>query len=193
MNTPSGAGDLSMTEDEWTRSPNPHRMLQYVDGSVSDRKLRLFACACCRRIWDLIEDDRHRRAVDLAERFADGSGRGIEWEKGEGNGWYLRFRKMTRGPEDGPEAAERASLLRELEEACDALPEEESLRLYHQITPEATAVWTLELRCDVLWAVADSASRLRAASSAYWKRGFFEPPSEEHDPDLWSRRRREEM
>src|SRR4051794_36930841 len=62
-----------MTELEWQIASEPHTMLEYLQksGRVSDRKLRLFAVACSRRIWDWI-DARGRRAIETAERFADG-------------------------------------------------------------------------------------------------------------------------
>lgn len=61
-----------MTETEWLASADPGIMLQFLTAAASDRKLRLFACACCRLIWDDIPEGSGRWAVQVSERFADG-------------------------------------------------------------------------------------------------------------------------
>jgi hypothetical protein len=61
-----------MTEAEWLACEDPEKMLEFLKGKASDRKVRLFGCACCRRIWHLMKHTESQEAVILSERFADG-------------------------------------------------------------------------------------------------------------------------
>lgn len=66
-----------MNETDWLAGTEPLAMLDSQDG-LSERKLRLFACACVRRRWDLIPHRRQRGAVELAERLAEGRAEAAE-------------------------------------------------------------------------------------------------------------------
>src|SRR6266852_1943744 len=63
-----------MTEQDWQTASEPQAMLDFLQKkeTTSERKLRLFAVACSRRMWDWI-DVLGRNAVDVAENFANGS------------------------------------------------------------------------------------------------------------------------
>jgi hypothetical protein len=76
-----------MTEAEWLDCTDPQNMVRFLIGSnyprvqvvetfpdcwASDRKLRLFACACYYRIRHRIPDVRAHSAVEVAEQVADG-------------------------------------------------------------------------------------------------------------------------
>ena len=66
-----------MTESDWITATDPQEMLLFLrnSGKASERKLRLFAVACCRRVWRLVPDAGERRLVESAERYADGLAR----------------------------------------------------------------------------------------------------------------------
>ena len=66
-----------MTEAEWLPGTDPQKLLECLHGKASDRKLRLLACAFCRRLWGELRD-RGRAAVEVAERFAEGRARDKE-------------------------------------------------------------------------------------------------------------------
>lgn len=61
-----------MNEFDWLAATDPLAMLDHVAMTASDRKLRLFACACARRCWPLFRYPTPRHAVELAERLALG-------------------------------------------------------------------------------------------------------------------------
>jgi hypothetical protein len=64
-----------MTEADWLGGIDPERMLQFLTGRrdrPEDRKLRLFACACVRRLEAHLSDRRCRAALETSEAFADG-------------------------------------------------------------------------------------------------------------------------
>jgi hypothetical protein len=56
----------------WETCALPRDALSMFLQKLRDRKYRLFACACARRAEHLIDDERPRRALELAERYADG-------------------------------------------------------------------------------------------------------------------------
>ena len=71
-------------EHDWLTCTDPDRMLTYLLSATTAtfdapqqrrayaRKWRLLACAFCRRIEDLLIDERSRQALEVSERFADG-------------------------------------------------------------------------------------------------------------------------
>jgi hypothetical protein len=78
-----------MTEDEWLDCTTPALMLEHLKHRATDRKFRLFAAACCRRIWHLIPDPREKGLVEEVERFADGliPERQLMWASHRLNPW----------------------------------------------------------------------------------------------------------
>lgn len=61
-------GGVVLTAHQWDVWTDLKPML---DDCKDERKLRLFACACARTLWDTMSA-RYRAAVELAEQFADG-------------------------------------------------------------------------------------------------------------------------
>ena len=128
-----------MTEQEWLASDDPAAMLEALPrrnhipqakgppwpAVASDRRLRLFACGCCRLVWDRLTDECSRRAVEVAERYADGLATLTEMrEVRRGLGGPVRFacmnsaaggaRFMHQGHGDCPPPAAQAALLRDI-------------------------------------------------------------------------------
>jgi hypothetical protein len=90
-----------MTEAEWLKCDNPYQMLidlhtHCYEKRVGEprRRLWLFGCACCRRIWHLLEDDRGKAAIEVMERCADSLATAEELRKA-GDAVEAAFRDAT--------------------------------------------------------------------------------------------------
>jgi hypothetical protein len=66
-------------------------MLTFLRGSgrASDRKLRLFAVACCRGVWLWLEDEQNEAALRVQEQYADRRGKQGQAHLGQGPHWSV--------------------------------------------------------------------------------------------------------
>ncbi|MBL8799826.1 MAG: hypothetical protein JNM56_38445 [Planctomycetia bacterium] len=62
----------TLTAAGWRECPDARTLLNCLTVPLSPRKSRLLAVACCRRLLPLTPDVRCERAVEVAERYADG-------------------------------------------------------------------------------------------------------------------------
>ena len=63
-----------MNEAEWLVCGDPERMLDFLKGKVSDRKLRMFAVACCYICRRGEVNERLAEDYESVVRFVDGAG-----------------------------------------------------------------------------------------------------------------------
>ena len=96
-----------MTEAEWLAGTDPQPMIEFLRRGASDRKVRLFAVACCRRVWASLEHEEFREAVRKAELFADGLVDRDEMDQAHGKALAI-FGKL-RSKDNGPGGALTAS------------------------------------------------------------------------------------
>jgi hypothetical protein len=142
-----------MTEPEWMGCEAPEAMVRHLVSKSSERKMRLFVVACCRRIWHSLNETEDRRAVELAERFADGEEgiravenfrKGIDWSR-PGTAKYAVYPSAAGAAEcvlfnverslvqEGTSAAVKRALREEGETAEEA--RQAGLRAYTESTP----------------------------------------------------------
>jgi hypothetical protein len=61
-----------MTENQWLTTINQLDLIKHVRPAASARKLRLCGCGTARLNWQWLTKKVFRRAIEVAERFADG-------------------------------------------------------------------------------------------------------------------------
>jgi hypothetical protein len=106
--TPGREG-AAVDEAKWLAGTDPTPMLGFLlrQGTATPRKCRLFACACCRRLWNRLRDPRSRRAVAAAEAYADGHISQADLKRAWNEG--ARAHRSTQGHPPAPRAATLAA------------------------------------------------------------------------------------
>jgi hypothetical protein len=79
-----------LTETGWLASTDPTVMLDFLLGKASERKLRLFACACCRRLRRKSVGQTSSWLLEMNEQVADGIARKEDLEAMR-KGWLRRL------------------------------------------------------------------------------------------------------
>src|SRR5262245_54176396 len=72
-----------MTEEEWLTCADPQRMLMFLKGNASERKLRLFAVLCYREYLRFRPDLARGvfpKWADVTERYAERLATFEEWD-----------------------------------------------------------------------------------------------------------------
>jgi hypothetical protein len=117
-----------MQADDWVGERDIRCVLELASKRVSERKLRLFACACWRHFPFLLENENNQAALEAEEEYADGLINKRELRK---------VRKATSIPWlTSHEAHEEA---------------QQTILAFLRLTPQARHSTPRELLCEVLW------------------------------------------
>jgi hypothetical protein len=81
-----------LTESYWLSSTNAAELVECIRGRVSDRKCRLLAVALCRRLSKYLPDPESQAALDVAERWAEGSPSSLELTAARVGAWQVVVR-----------------------------------------------------------------------------------------------------
>ncbi len=148
---------------EWESCADPDRLLGIVRGHISDRKLRLVACACCRRWLEQFDPEQDRMAVQVGEWIADREVNRQEYSDAHILGFDLNLAE-----ENAYNVACRAILVASVRPANRPIPG-------HRGSEQWTRTVAEERRalCDLLRDILGNPYRSRSVERAWltWNRG----------------------
>jgi hypothetical protein len=112
-----------------------------LESQANDRKWRLFVCACCRRLWPLLEK-RSREAVEIGERLADGRATHEEAQTAETEA--CKVWSEAKGPESPSQTAGRVA------QAAVAKLDWQVVHSVVNFAAQATSLAEYSAQCDLM-------------------------------------------
>jgi hypothetical protein len=106
------------TQSEWLACCDPTPMLAAVRDRASERQLRLFACACCRRVSGVLRDLELTEALELVEWHVEGVATRRELEQAA---WSAEWRRDRIRDGERPEGKPAPPRVRAREGSAAAL------------------------------------------------------------------------
>jgi hypothetical protein len=132
-----------MDETNWrTTTTERFWMLDYIRGRATPRQLRLFGCACVRRVWDLLSDDE-RVALERVE----------DWAEGRTSGPVVPDRVARLGAAGVAGSREQSAILAQAAlRLFDPNPDQAIHAAAHVLRTQPIAGWRSELgqQCDLV-------------------------------------------
>jgi len=157
-----------MDEAQWLACDDPARMLDFALGHrdhrdrerfgfpVSARKLRLWACACCRQVWDGTECQRCRGSKLVKTKWYGGAGGICPDCHGAGRVGGLTDERSRRAVEVAEKFADGLATEDEVSAAGDAANDVDELRGRWSVPEWAAAACCVRNASDVLVSVRNS-------------------------------------
>jgi hypothetical protein len=139
-----------MAKKDWQTCTDPVRMIRAFRNQASERRLRLLVCGLARKAWNGPADDRSRKAVEVAELFADGEATPRELSSAR-NGAGKAYAVATFNTRVGAELAYLSTqVATNVTEASSRKAIRFAAQFAAQIVPQTTLVELLRCVCGAL-------------------------------------------
>jgi hypothetical protein len=155
----------AVTEPDWIKGTDPDPMLAYLGHRTDGRKFRLFACACCRCTWHLLDQQGSREAVAFEETCADGTM--ASWDPRSAAAEAARSAAARAAREERAAEAARRTVRKAQAAADDRVrAAEKQGRAAREKARGSRAAWERIDETEGVAAEAEQAARLAHASAA---------------------------
>jgi hypothetical protein len=164
-----------MTDAKWLVYTDSRPMLELLRGQSTQRKLRLFLCACSRQLWDGNTPRVVKRVVEVAEQYADAiiGKETLRTVQQETEALHIM---QVQNPLSSLAGWTLCPNAREAAEAMESLSQEEDRRLHADLLREVIGNPFRTTKVDRSWLAWNCGTVVKLAETIYEDRAFDHLP-----------------